>query len=100
MNKKFEELGQRLNRTIEEIKSQQPSSSDAQKTNEYMGKRAFEEHLDKVEEDRDKEEEQKDEDEDLNLELKNPKVLGKKDDEKKTKERETWLEIETKLPEG
>ena len=42
--------------------------------------RDFEEHLDRVEEDKEEEKEQKDQDDELNLESNNPKVLRKKDD--------------------
>ncbi|KAE8650680.1 hypothetical protein Csa_011068 [Cucumis sativus] len=42
------------------------------------GARDFEEHLNKVEENKEEEEEQKDQDDELNLESSNPKMLRKK----------------------
>ena len=43
-----------------------------------QGARDFEEHLNKVEENKEEEEEQKDQDDELNLESSNPKMLRKK----------------------
>lgn len=106
MDKKVEKLGNKLNDIIEQMKSQQASSSSAQQTNEYMvsmwytlkmscliicifnrivkytlfwmqGARDFEEHLDRVEKDW----EEKEEDEEMNLESTKLNVLRKKDDD-------------------
>ncbi|XP_011648518.1 uncharacterized protein LOC105434509 [Cucumis sativus] len=80
MDKKLEERHDKVNNILEDIKRKQPSSSGAQETNEYMGARSFEKHLDKVEEGKEEEDEEEDEAANLNMESINQKDLEKKDD--------------------
>uniref|UniRef100_A0A9I9E4W6 Protein Ycf2-like n=1 Tax=Cucumis melo TaxID=3656 RepID=A0A9I9E4W6_CUCME len=83
MNNRFEELVQKMNGIME-----------ATKRHGFMGAQAFEEHLNKMEEDQ-----EEDDVEDLNLDTSNRTVLGKRDDDE-DKENGLWMKVKERVQEG